>query len=77
VTEVSIRTRGRAHVRAEFVAPDDVDDQLALAAMAVDALFALGEGLFEPLSVDTELACCPGRPLPFTSCASSRCRKPL
>ncbi|MCU1287452.1 MAG: hypothetical protein JWO13_3802 [Acidobacteriales bacterium] len=58
MTEVSIRTRGRAHVRAEFVAPDDVDDQLALAAMAVDALFALGEGLFEPLSVDTELACC-------------------
>lgn len=58
MTEVSIRTRGRAHVRAELVAPDDVDDQLTLAAMAVDALFALGDGLFEPLSVDAELACC-------------------
>jgi len=45
-------------VCAALVAPDDVDDQMVFAALAVDALLALREGLFEPLSVDVELACC-------------------
>ena len=60
MTEVRIQTEGYANVRAELVAPEEVDDQLAFAAMAVDALFAAGEGLFEPLAVDVELACCDG-----------------
>jgi hypothetical protein len=58
MTEVSIWTEGRAHTFAKLVAPDDVDDQLVFAAMAVDALFSLSDGLFEPLAVNVELACC-------------------
>jgi hypothetical protein len=58
VTEVSIRTRARAHIHAELVASDDVADQQAHAASAVDALSAMGEGLFEPLAMNVELACC-------------------
>ena len=58
MTEMRIRTEARGHTYAKFDAPDDVDDQLVFAAMAVDALFALGDGLFEPLAVNVELVCC-------------------
>ncbi|MDT0445714.1 hypothetical protein [Streptomyces johnsoniae] len=58
MTEVSIRFEARPHVYAELVAPDGSDDQLDFAVLAVDALFALGDGLFEPLAVNVELACC-------------------
>ncbi|QUH01974.1 hypothetical protein HUO13_15220 [Saccharopolyspora erythraea] len=58
MTEVSICEKARPHVYAELVAPDDVDDELVFATMAVDALFSLGDGLFEPLAVNVEVACC-------------------
>jgi hypothetical protein len=58
VTEVSIWTEARPHTYAEIVAPAGVDDQRVFAAMAVDALFSLGDGLFEPFAVNVELACC-------------------
>jgi len=35
-----------------------VVDELGFGAMAVEALFALAAGLFEPLAVDAALACC-------------------
>lgn len=57
MTEVSIRTRARGHVYAECIAPSDTVDPLAQAGLAVDAVGALGDGLFEPLSVEVELAC--------------------
>ncbi len=43
-------------MRAELVAPDEINDQLAFAELAIDALFATA--LFEPLPVHVELACC-------------------
>ncbi|TWF77380.1 hypothetical protein FHX44_113289 [Pseudonocardia hierapolitana] len=58
MTEVSIWTRGRPHRFAELTAPDDGDDQLALATMAFDALAAVGQDLFEPLAVNVEIVCC-------------------
>jgi hypothetical protein len=58
VTEVRIWTEGRAHTYAELTAPEGIDDQLLCAALAMDAVLALGEGLFEPLAVNVELACC-------------------
>jgi hypothetical protein len=58
VTEVRIRDRGRGSIRATLVASDDVHDQGALAARAVDALYAVGDGLFEPLAVGVEIVCC-------------------
>ncbi|WP_049564885.1 hypothetical protein [Streptomyces sp. SBT349] len=58
MSEVSIRFEARPHAYAELVAPDGVDDQLGFAALAVDALLALGDGLFEPLAVHVEVACC-------------------
>lgn len=58
MTEVRIWSEARPHTVASLVAPEDVDDQLAFAARAVDALFALGDGLFEPLAVNVEVACC-------------------
>jgi hypothetical protein len=58
VTEVRIRTEGRAHTFAERAASEGVDDQLVSAAMAVDAVFSLADGLFEPLAVNVEVACC-------------------
>lgn len=56
--EVRIPTEGRAHTYAELTAPEGIDDQLAGAALAVDAVLAIGEGLFDPLAVNIELACC-------------------
>ncbi|ONK15373.1 hypothetical protein STBA_61890 [Streptomyces sp. MP131-18] len=58
VTEVSFRSEARPHVYAGLVAPDGSDDQLDFAVLAVDALLALGDGLFEPLAVNVEVACC-------------------
>lgn len=58
VTEVRIRTEGRAHTYAGLPAPEGIDDQLVSAASAVDAVLALGGDLFEPLAVNVELACC-------------------
>jgi hypothetical protein len=58
VTELRIRTEGRAHTYAGLAAPEGITDQLLGAAHAVDAVLALGEGLFEPLAVNIELACC-------------------
>jgi hypothetical protein len=58
VTEVRIWTEGRAHTYATLAAPEGIDDQLLGAALAVDAVLALGEGLFDPLAVNVELACC-------------------
>jgi hypothetical protein len=58
VTEVRIWTEGRAHTYAQLAAPGGIDDQLLGAALAVDAILALGKGLFEPLAVNVELACC-------------------
>jgi hypothetical protein len=58
VTEVRIWTEGRAHTFAELAAPEGVGDQLVSAAMAADAVFSLGDGLFEPLAVNVEIACC-------------------
>ncbi|MBT2447978.1 hypothetical protein J7F03_12990 [Streptomyces sp. ISL-43] len=52
-SEIHIRDRARAHVRAELLAPQGTDDP-----SAVDALLALAEDLFVPLAVDVELACC-------------------
>jgi hypothetical protein len=57
MAEVRIRDKARGHIFAELVDRDDVDD-VVLAEVAVDALFALGEGLFEPLAVDVGLVCC-------------------
>ncbi|CAM3358333.1 hypothetical protein KIPE111705_04665 [Kibdelosporangium persicum] len=57
MTEVRIRPKSRGHVYAELLAPCDAGDQLALAEIAVDAISALGAGLFEPLSVDGEFPC--------------------
>lgn len=54
--EVTIWDKPKGHVIAELDAPDDVDDELEFAALAVDAIFALG--LFEPLSVDVDVAFC-------------------
>jgi hypothetical protein len=58
VTDVRIRTEGRAHTFAEFAVPEGVDDPMVSAASAVDAVYSLAEGLFEPLAVNVELACC-------------------
>lgn len=57
MTGVAIRTRARAHVSAELVAPDG-EGQLALAAIALDALGAVADGIFEPLAMNVALACC-------------------
>lgn len=57
VTEVRIWSEARPHTVASLVAPEDVDDQLAFAARAVDALFALGDGLFDPLAVNEVSRC--------------------
>jgi hypothetical protein len=48
--------KGRPHTFAGLLAPDDVVDQLDIAALAIDAIFALGDGLFEPLAVDVSIA---------------------
>lgn len=58
MTEVSIRTRARPHVHAELVASVDVADQQVHAAAALDALSAIGDGLFEPLALNVALSCC-------------------
>jgi hypothetical protein len=58
MTDVRIRDKARGHTFAELVAPGGINDQLVYAEVAVDALFALGEGLFEPLAVNVEFACC-------------------
>ena len=58
MTEVSIWDKAHVHVSASLVAPDGVDDDLGFAALAVDALFALGDGLFEPLALHAEVTCC-------------------
>lgn len=58
VTELRVWEFGmaRPHMFAELVAPDDVVDQLEIVAQAIDAVFALGDGLFEPLAVDVSIA---------------------
>lgn len=56
--EVRVWDKTRGHVVAELDAPDGVDDELEFAALAVDALFAAGDGLFEPLSVDLDVTFC-------------------
>jgi hypothetical protein len=56
--DVRIRRRGRGHTSAEIDAPDHVDDEPGYAEIAVDALFSLAEGLFEPLAVNIALVCC-------------------
>lgn len=67
MTEVTIRTRARAHVSAEFVAPDDVEGQQALAAIAMEALATVADGIFEPLAINVALACCdPESGYPFS-----------
>jgi hypothetical protein len=58
VAEVRIRSKGRGFTPAEIDAPDDVDDELGYAEIAVDALFCLADGLFEPLAVSVALVCC-------------------
>jgi hypothetical protein len=58
VTDVRIWSEARPHTYAEIDAPDGVDDQREFAAIAVDGLFSLAEGLFEPFAVNVELACC-------------------
>lgn len=58
MSEVRIRTEARAHTFAALAAPEATDDQLLFAALAVDAVLALGESLFEPLAMNIELACC-------------------
>jgi hypothetical protein len=58
MADVRIRSKGRGHTSAEIDAPDDVDDELGYAEIAVDALFSLAEGIFEPLAVNVALVCC-------------------
>jgi hypothetical protein len=58
VADVRIRSKGRGHEYAEFDAPDDIDDELGYAELAVEALFSLADGLFEPLAVNVALVCC-------------------
>jgi hypothetical protein len=45
-------------LRLELVAPDEVETQLALARLAIDAVLCFADGLCEPLSVDLWLGCC-------------------
>lgn len=58
MADVRIRSRGRGLTSAEIEVPDHVDDELGYAEIAVDALFALAEALFEPLAVNVALRCC-------------------
>lgn len=58
MTEVRIWDEARPHTYAELDAPEGVVDELVYAEMAVDALFSLGDGLFEPFAVNVEIACC-------------------
>jgi len=58
VTELRIWDEARPHTYAEIEAPEGVDDQREFAAMAVGGLFSLADGLFEPLAVNVEIACC-------------------
>lgn len=56
--EVTIWEKTCGHLYATLPTPKGVGDPLVLAAMAVDAIFAVGDVLFEPLSVDLSVACC-------------------
>jgi hypothetical protein len=58
MNELSLRFEARPHVYAELVVPDDADDELGFAEPAVDAVFTLGRGLFEPLALNVEVSCC-------------------
>lgn len=57
MTELRIWDWGKArpHTFAELEPPEDID-QPGLAALAVNTLFTLGDGLFEPLAVEAIIA---------------------
>ncbi|WP_157224201.1 hypothetical protein [Nocardia paucivorans] len=58
MTDIRVRSPREGLISAEISPWGRVRDQREIAAIAIDALFALGEDLFEPLSVEGIFPCC-------------------
>lgn len=58
VPETVARNDYGAHIYGELTAPNDSTDQLFLAKLAVEALFALADEFFVPLTVDLKRVSC-------------------
>src|SRR5690349_4712815 len=46
------------HVRRGFIAADGMRSQSDLARSALDALFLFSDGIYEPIAMDLQVACC-------------------
>jgi hypothetical protein len=58
MNEIVIQDFPGKQVRLERIAPEGMRSQVDLARLAADALFLFADGIYEPVSMDLQVACC-------------------